>query len=151
MIHVLRREQVVKASMERIWAFFSDPHNLNTLTPPDLSFRIVSETADRMYEGQMIEYRVSFMKGIWSRWLTEITHVSNNAYFVDEQRIGPYKLWHHEHWFIPEGESIRLVDKVTFVVGFGPIGDLLALLWIRRKLDHIFDYRLKKTAELFAE
>lgn len=149
MIHVLRREQVVKAPMERIWAFFSDPHNLNTLTPPDLSFRIVSETADRMYEGQMIEYRVSFMKGIWSKWLTEITHVSDRAYFVDEQRIGPYKLWHHEHWFIPEGESIRLVDKVTFVVGFGPIGDLLALLWIRRKLNHIFDYRLKKTAELF--
>jgi len=149
MIHYLYREQVVSATLEEVWDFFSTPRNLNALTPDELSFRIIGEPAGSMYEGQVIEYRVSFMKGIWSKWLTEITHVSEKRFFVDEQRVGPYKLWHHEHHFLVEGEKVRLVDKVTYVIGFGVIGDIVGWLWVNRKLARIFDYRQKKAAELF--
>ncbi|HOT97986.1 MAG TPA: SRPBCC family protein [bacterium] len=149
MVHHLHREQTVRATLEEVWAFFSDPRNLDALTPPDLAFRIIGQPAAHMYPGQMIEYRISFIKGIWSKWLTEIAHVEEPHYFVDEQRTGPYKLWHHEHRFIPKGEEILLVDHVTYVVGFGLIGDLLARLWINRKLAWIFDFRQRKTAELF--
>jgi len=113
MIHYLYREQVVSASLEEVWDFFSTPRNLNALTPDELSFRIIGEPAGSMYEGQVIEYRVSFMKGIWSKWLTEITHVSEKRFFVDEQRVGPYKLWHHEHHFLVEGGSVE-VQKDRF-------------------------------------
>ncbi|HPI73016.1 MAG TPA: SRPBCC family protein, partial [bacterium] len=106
MIHTLRRQQVVRASLEEVWDFFSTPRNLDALTPDELSFRIVGEIAETMYEGQIIEYRVRFIKGIWSRWVTEITHVRDKSFFVDEQRLGPYKLWHHEHHFIPEGDGV---------------------------------------------
>ncbi|HOX87767.1 MAG TPA: SRPBCC family protein [bacterium] len=149
MAHHLHREQRVRASLEEVWTFFSDPRNLDTLTPPDLAFRIIGDPAAGMYPGQMIEYRIRFVKGLWSKWLTEITHVEEPHFFIDEQRIGPYKLWHHEHRFIQQGEEILLVDHVTYVVGFGLIGDLLARLWINRKLAWIFDFRQRKTTGLF--
>ncbi|HPN33575.1 MAG TPA: SRPBCC family protein [bacterium] len=149
MIHTLRRQQVVRASLEEVWDFFSTPRNLDALTPDELSFRIVGEIAETMYEGQIIEYRVRFIKGIWSRWVTEITHVRDKSFFVDEQRLGPYKLWHHEHHFIPEGDGVRLVDRITYVIGFGFLGDLVDRLWVHRKLARIFDYRQEKTATLF--
>jgi len=148
-IHTLRRQQVVRASLEEVWDFFSTPRNLDALTPDELSFRIVGEIAETMYEGQIIEYRVRFIKGIWSRWVTEITHVRDKSFFVDEQRLGPYKLWHHEHHFIPEGDGVRLVDRITYVIGFGFLGDLVDRLWVHRKLARIFDYRQEKTATLF--
>jgi len=148
-IHTLRRQQVVRASLEEVWDFFSTPRNLDALTPDELCFRIVGEIAETMYEGQIIEYRVRFIKGIWSRWVTEITHVRDKSFFVDEQRLGPYKLWHHEHHFIPEGDGVRLVDRITYVIGFGFLGDLVDRLWVHRKLARIFDYRQEKTATLF--
>jgi len=149
MIHYLHYEQGVQAPLDQVWAFFADPRNLNAITPPDLSFHIVRDPGQSMYEGQIIEYRVSFVKAIWSKWLTEITHVQEGRYFVDEQRVGPYKLWHHEHHFNNQGDWVLLRDQVTFVVGFGLIGDLIAWLWIKRKLAWIFDYRRKKIAEMF--
>ncbi len=149
MVYHLHREQRVHASMEEVWTFFSDPRNLDALTPPDLAFRIIGDPGARMYPGQMIEYRIRFLKGVWSKWLTEITQVEEPHYFVDEQRIGPYKLWHHEHRFIQQDDDILLVDHVTYVIGFGLIGDLLARLWINRKLAWIFAFRQRKTAERF--
>ncbi len=151
MIQRLYRAQFLGGDPAAIWEFFATPRNLDVLTPPQISFAIVGELAGRMHPGQMIEYRIGLLPGLKTRWLTEVTHVREGEFFVDEQRIGPYKLWHHEHLFAPapDGSGVRMVDRVTYEVGWGPLGDLLHALWIRRQLAKIFDYRARKIAELF--
>ncbi len=151
MIHRLHREQVVRGDPARIWEFFASPANLDTLTPTSLSFRIIGSTAPRMFAGQLIEYRIGVLPGVTTRWLTEITHVREGEFFVDEQRIGPYRLWHHEHHYtpIPGGGGLRMVDVVTYEVGFGLLGELLHAVWIRRQLQTIFDFRTRRIEELF--
>ena len=144
-------EQVVPSNIKDVWAFFSSPQNLNDLTPPDLRFRIVSVSVPRMYTGQLIEYRIRILPGIWYPWLTEIRHVREEEYFVDEQRAGPYKFWYHEHHFVQEKAGVRIVDRVTYSVGFGFIGTLINWLWVRRKLEGVFEYRRKRIEELFVK
>ncbi|MEO7597494.1 MAG: SRPBCC family protein [Opitutus sp.] len=116
-----------------------------------MSFRILGDVSLTMYAGQMIEYRIGILPGVTTRWLTEITHVRAGEYFVDEQRIGPYKLWHHEHRFYPATDrtAVHMVDQITYEVGWGPIGSVLHAVWIRRQLNAIFDFRFKKIATLF--
>jgi ligand-binding SRPBCC domain-containing protein len=150
MIFRLYRRQEIAAPIDRVWEFFATPRNLNALTPPDLNFRIMSDVADAMYRGQLIEYRVQFIKGVWVRWLTEIRHIEEGRYFVDEQRIGPYRLWYHEHIFHESDGHVVMEDRVTYVVGFGPLGSALNALWIERKLNQIFDFRVRRVEEIFA-
>lgn len=152
MIRQLYREQTLAGDLAHVWEFFASPQNLNAITPGDLTFRIVGAPPARMYAGQMIEYRIGVLPGITTRWLTEITHVRELEYFVDEQRIGPYRLWHHEHRFQPaaNGRGVLMTDRVTYEVGFGPIGEVLHAAWIGRQLKAIFDYRAAKIAELFS-
>lgn len=151
MIRTLHREQFVAGDPARIWDFFATPRNLNELTPPGMSFDILGDVAPRMYAGQMIEYRVGILPGVKLRWLTEITHVREGEYFVDEQRIGPYKLWHHEHRFAPtpDGRGVQMTDKITYDPGWGPLGGIADTLWIRRQLAGIFDFRAEKVAARF--
>lgn len=151
MIRTLQREQFVPGDPARIWEFFASPRNLSRITPPHLRFEIRSALPDRMYAGQMIAYRIGLLPGISTSWLTEITHVREGAYFVDEQRAGPYRLWHHEHHFhpAPDGRGVTMRDIVTYDVGWGPLGDLLHALWIGRELAAIFDHRARRVAELF--
>ena len=151
MIQRLFREQLVPGDPEAIWAFFATPRNLDRLTPPSLSFQVRGKGAERMYPGQVIEYRIGILPGWRTTWLTEITHVREGEYFVDEQRVGPYKLWHHEHFFLPEpgNRGMRMTDRVTYEVGWGPAGDLVHALWIRRKLVETFDYRARQVAAAF--
>ena len=149
MIHYLFREQVIPGSADDVWKFFCQPKNLNAITPPDMNFEIISGGNVGMYVGQMIEYRVEFMRGLRSLWLTEITHVRDCNYFVDEQRVGPYRLWHHEHIFELVSGGIRMTDKVTYVLPLGTLGDVVHAVWVGRRLNYIFDYRQKKIVELF--
>ena len=151
MIRTLHREQFVPGDPARIWDFFATPRNLNELTPPGMSFDIRGEVGDRMYAGQMIEYRVGILPGVKLRWLTEITHVREGEYFVDEQRIGPYKLWHHEHRFTatPDGRGVQMTDRITYDPGWGPLGGVVDALWIKRQLAGIFDFRAKQVATRF--
>ncbi len=116
-----------------------------------MSFEIVGGVSPRMYAGQMIEYRVGVMPGVRMRWLTEITQVVEGEYFIDEQRIGPYRLWHHEHMFmeVADGSGVSMTDRVTYEVGWGWTGELVHALWIKRQLAEIFDYRTKRVAEFF--
>lgn len=152
MIHQLRREQVVAGSPEAVWDFFATPRNLDRITPAAMAFHLVRGGDERMYAGQMIEYRIGLLPGVRTRWLTEITHVCPGDYFVDEQRIGPYRLWHHEHRFAPApgGRGVTMTDCVTYAVGWGPLGEALHALWIRRRLAEIFDFRARAVAELFS-
>ena len=149
MIHTLKREQVIPAPFEEVWAYFADPRNLNELTPPDMNFEIVAGGNEAMYAGQLIEYRVEFVRGLRSLWLTEIAHVEPGRRFVDEQRVGPYRFWVHEHRFIPVADGVRMNDQVAYAAPFGLLGDLVNALWIRRRLEGIFDYRTRKIVELF--
>ena len=149
MIHYLHREQFIHAPLEKVWAYFADPKNLNAITPPDMNFEIRAGGDDAMYEGQVIEYRVEFVRGIRSLWLTEIAHVRANEYFVDEQRVGPYRFWYHEHRFASAAGGVTMTDHVTYAAPFGVLGDIVNALWIRRRLNAIFDYRTKRIAELF--
>lgn len=151
MIHTLYREQVIHAPLARVWAYFCDPINLNRITPPDMNFEILSGAHARMYEGQLIEYRVEFVRGIRSRWLTEISHVRECEYFVDEQRVGPYRFWYHEHHFREDPSGTHMTDRVTYEVPLGFVGDLLNRAWIAGRLKHIFDFRSRTIIELFGE
>jgi ligand-binding SRPBCC domain-containing protein len=150
-IRRLQREQFVPGEPAAIWDFFASPANLAKITPSQLRFEIVGPPPAAMHAGQMIEYRIGLLPGITTGWLTEITHVQPGRYFVDEQRIGPYKLWHHEHHFTPtpDHRGVHMRDVVTYDVGWGPLGDVLHALWIGRQLDAIFDHRTKAVAQLF--
>jgi ligand-binding SRPBCC domain-containing protein len=153
MIHRIHWDQAIPAPIEKVWEYFCDPSNLNAITPPDMNFEILSGGNVRMYEGQLIEYRVEFVRGIRSRWLTEISHVRECEYFVDEQRIGPYRFWYHEHGFeaAPSGSGTRMTDSVTYAVSAGFLGDILNSVWISGRLDQIFTFRRKTIIERFGE
>jgi ligand-binding SRPBCC domain-containing protein len=151
-IHILRKKQVIKASIAAAWDFFSDPRNLATITPRELDFVVISDVPERVYPGLMIEYRVRPIFGIPARWLTEITHVERGRYFVDEQRIGPYKVWHHEHHFRDLGDGrVELSDIVTYVPPLGILGELVHPFLIAPQLEKIFAFREQAMTERFGE
>ena len=149
MIHRLNRQQVVPASLDEVWEYFSTPKNLDEMTPPDMHFQILSGGEIPMYLGQLIEYRIQIIPLVVSRWLTEIAHLEEKAYFVDEQRLGPYKFWYHEHQFEPVNSGTRISDRVTYELPLRPLGDLVHTLWVGPRLQAIFDYRRDKVKTLF--
>lgn len=145
-----KREQFIQEPIESIWDFISSPKNLKTITPDYMGFDITSEnTPEKMHEGMIISYKVSPLLGIKTTWVTEITHVEENRYFVDEQRIGPYKLWHHQHFLEEKEGGTLMIDIVSYSPPFGFIGSLLNIIAIRKKLTEIFDYRTQVLNELF--
>lgn len=149
MIHRIFRQQIVPAPLDQVWAYFATPHNLNEMTPDDMNFKIVYGAEGKMFEGQMIEYRVQFMPLVKSLWLTEITHIREGSYFVDEQRIGPYRLWHHEHSFEVVESGTQITDLITYAMPFGFLGEIVHALWVGRRLKEIFDFRTQKVKQLF--
>jgi ligand-binding SRPBCC domain-containing protein len=151
MIHVLRTTQIVPASLETCWEFFSDPRNLARITPPSLDFQILSELPREMHPGLMIEYRVRPLLGLPMRWLTEITHVEKPGYFVDEQRVGPYRLWHHEHHFraLDAGRT-EMRDVVHYVLPCAPFSEVVHPFLVAPELRRIFAYREQAVREIFS-
>jgi ligand-binding SRPBCC domain-containing protein len=148
-LHHLAASQVVPLSIEDAWSFFSDPRNLAIITPPDMGFLIHTPLPDRMYAGMLIEYTVRPAFNIPVRWVTEITHVRDHEYFVDEQRAGPYSFWHHEHHFRPVAGGVETIDLVSYRLPLGPLGDLANRLVVASRLAHIFEFRRKVLAERF--
>ena len=148
-IHTLKKEQFLPISINKCWEFFSDPGNLKLITPPNLGLNITSEINSEIYEGMIITYKVNILPGVTTDWVTEITHMKAPYYFVDEQRIGPYKLWHHQHLFKEQDSGILAKDIVDYVVPFGPLGNILNDIYIRNNLDNIFLYRKKILEEMF--
>ena len=149
-VHTLKTTQVLRATLDQAWDFFSNPKNLARITPKELDFTVLSELPERIYPGLMIEYRVRPLLGIPMRWLTEISHVEPGRYFVDEQRVGPYRMWHHEHHFRALGDGrIEMTDRVTYIVPFGPLGELVHPWLVKPQLDKIFTHRQHVVGELF--
>jgi ligand-binding SRPBCC domain-containing protein len=147
--YYIRQKQELPISLESAWDFFSNPVNLASITPPSLDFKVISEITEKeIYEGQFITYKVKPLFGIAVRWLSEITTVQKHRSFVDEQRKGPYKLWHHEHHFKAIDGGTEMTDIVEYQLPFGVLGTV-ALPIVKRQLHHIFTYRSTKIAELF--
>ncbi len=151
MIHTLKKTQIVPIDLKTAWDFFSSPKNLDKLTPKDLGLKIKSEVADKMYPGMLITYDVNPLPFMKSTWVTEITHVDEPNYFVDEQRLGPYSFWHHKHYFKEVAEGVEVADVVDYALPLGLLGDLLNHLVVKQKLEHIFNYRSKVLKDIFKE
>jgi ligand-binding SRPBCC domain-containing protein len=148
-LHSLEQEQTLPISLDEAWDFFSSPANLDAITPNDLGFHITSPLAGKMFDGQIITYRVRIAPFVQVTWVTEIKCVEEGRAFVDEQRFGPYKFWHHRHEFeaVPGGVLMR--DKVHYALPFGPFGAIAHALFVRRKLEWIFSFRRKLLTEKF--
>jgi ligand-binding SRPBCC domain-containing protein len=149
-MYTLLRDIVIDTSLEEAWNFISRPENLNLITPDDLSFRILAEVPSVMYNGLLIPYTVG-IPFLGNRfWLTEIKHIRERESFVDEQRIGPYRLWYHRHEISETEGGVRFVDEVTYALPFAFIGRIVHALLVKRTLHRIFDYRAQALQDYFA-
>lgn len=149
-MHKLEKVQRLPVNIEKAWDFFSSPKNLNKITPSYMNFEITSDfKSDNIYPGMFLIYKVSPMLGIPITWVTEITQISEKKYFIDEQRAGPYKLWHHEHHFREIESGIEMTDILYYKLPFGLIGKIINKLFVKRKVNSIFDYREKVLKNLF--
>lgn len=149
-IYNLHSVQKLPITLDEAWDFFSDPKNLKTITPDYMGFIIISGAEKKMFAGQLIQYIVTPILGIKMKWVTEITHVEHKRYFVDEQRFGPYALWHHQHFFKEIDGGIEMEDNLDYKLPFGFLGQI-AYPFVKSKIHEIFDYRRKKLIELFGE
>jgi ligand-binding SRPBCC domain-containing protein len=150
-IYRLKKSQKLPITIDEAWAFFSNPVNLKTITPDYMGFNIVNPEKSKMYSGQIIKYKVSPLFNIKMNWVTEISHVKENKLFVDEQRFGPYKFWHHKHIFEEINNGIEAIDLLDYVVPFGFIGQIFHPYLVQPKLEEIFDYRKNKLEEIFGQ
>jgi ligand-binding SRPBCC domain-containing protein len=148
-IYRLETIQKLPISQSEAWDFLSDPKNLKRITPDYMGFKIVSGAAERMFAGQIIQYVVTPLLNIPTTWVTEITHVEEGNYFVDEQRFGPYDLWHHKHFIKPIEKGVEMIDIVDYKIPFGVLGRFAHPLIVAPKLKEIFEYRKKALIELF--
>jgi ligand-binding SRPBCC domain-containing protein len=150
-IYTKKSIQNLPISLNEAWDFLSNPKNLKTITPEYMSFIIESGAEKPMYPGQIIQYIVTPVLGIKTKWVTEITHMQENKYFVDEQRFGPYALWHHKHFIREIPGGVEMEDIIDYKVPFGILGQLVHPFIVKPKLDEIFEYRRMKLIELFGE
>lgn len=146
---ILKREQTLNISIEKAWDFFSSPANLAEITLSWLDFRVMSDVPEKMYEGMIVQYNVHpfFHIPVW--WVTEITHVREPFFFTDEQRKGPYAMWHHEHHFKETDKGVLMTDIVSYILPFDIIARPLLGGMIRNRLEAIFNYRFNVLAEKF--
>lgn len=136
------REQKINASREEIWDFISSPANLKKITPAYMGFDIISKnTAEKMYEGMLISYIVKPLLSIKTKWVTEITHIKEGHFFIDEQRMGPYNMWHHQHFIEEIPNGVLMKDIVSYIPPFGLLGAIANQLIIKNKLEQIFAFR----------
>lgn len=148
----LKTVQKIPVDIETAWEFFSNPANLQKITPNDLGFKILSKHhGAKMYPGQIIEYKVKPVLGIAVYWMTEITHVKDKEFFVDEQRFGPYQLWHHQHHFKIIDGGVEMTDIVHYRNPFGFLGNIANTLFVKAQLKKIFKYRIKVVEEIFGK
>lgn len=150
-IYRLHKTQNIPITMNQAWEFLSSPANLKTITPDYMGFHILSGADRPMFPGQIIQYIVTPVMGIKTKWVTEITHVKDKEYFVDEQRFGPYALWHHKHFIKPIDGGVEMEDIIDYKIPFGILGQMVHPFLVKPKLEEIFEYRQKKLVELFGK
>jgi ligand-binding SRPBCC domain-containing protein len=148
--HSLKSVQKIPATLEQIWGFFADPSNLNRITPAHMKFRVISRHhGNSIYAGQIFEYKVSPLLNIPMYWMTEITHVVPDQYFVDEQRKGPYSFWQHQHHFKLIEGGVEMTDIVHYKNPLGFLGNIANEIFIKNKLKQIFLHRYEMVEKEF--
>lgn len=151
-VYSLKTVQAIPISLDEAWDFFSRPDNLKDITPAAMGFVIKSKYhGEKMYAGQIIEYTVKPLLGIPLYWMTEITHVAEGKYFVDEQRFGPYSLWHHQHHFKEVPGGVEMTDIVHYKVPYRFLGDIANIFLVKHQLKKIFDFRHKMVEDKFGK
>ena len=150
-IFKIHAKQKLPITIEEGWGFLSNPKNLSCITPNYMKFKITDCDFKPVYQGQIIQYTVRPLLNIPLKWVTEITHVVNENYFVDEQRFGPYSLWHHKHFLREIDGGIEMEDIIHYKIPLGFIGEFLNFLFIKNQLKEIFEYRKNKLIEIFGE
>lgn len=150
-VYTLSSKQKLPISLEEAWQFLSSPKNLKTITPDYMGFHILSGAEKPMFAGQIIQYIVTPVFGIKTHWVTEITHVVDKTYFVDEQLFGPYALWHHKHFLREVEGGVEMEDVIDYKLPFGFLGRWLHPILVKPKLTEIFNYRSQKLSELFGQ
>ena len=146
------KQQLIKVDLDRLWEFMSSPKNLERITPKDMKFKITSRNEEKkIYEGMIITYSITPILHFPLNWITEITHVKEKKYFVDEQKIGPYKMWHHEHIFEEKENGILMTDIITYVPPLGFLGKIANRLFIKKKVNQIFEYRKVILDQIFKQ
>ena len=140
-IHELYRKQTISTDLDKAWEFIRTPRNLNRITPDDMSFEIVSDLPEEMYNGLLIEYRIGIPIIGKQIWLSELKHIRERHSFVDEQRFGPYKFWYHYHEIREVDSGVCFIDRVSYIMPFGPFGPIARAFYVKKQLNKIFDYR----------
>lgn len=150
MVHQLQRQQQLNCDIKTAWKFFSSANNLSEITPKDMNFVVRTQLSDdEIYEGMLIDYYVSPLLGIKLNWQTEITEVNFQKNFTDFQKKGPFKLWNHFHEFILNDKGVLMMDTISYELPFGFLGEIAHSVMVKKKLEHIFDYRFKILEETF--
>jgi ligand-binding SRPBCC domain-containing protein len=147
-LYTLQTKQVIPVGIDEAWEFFSDPRNLSRITPASMRFEVTSGLADRTYAGMIITYRVRPLLGIAVRWVTEITHLSRPSLFVDEQRFGPYRFWHHQHHFRQVDGGTEICDIVSYAPP-RPVAGLVNRWMVGPQLRRIFEFRRDALKTIF--
>jgi ligand-binding SRPBCC domain-containing protein len=144
-------ETFIPRPLNEVWHFFSRPENLDAITPEDMSFQILTQLDPQqpMYQGMIIQYKVSPFPGVKMDWTTEITHVRDGVYFIDEQRFGPYALWHHQHHFAEKDNGVLMKDILHYKVPYGFIGTIADRLFVAQRIEQIFSYRETAIRKIF--
>jgi ligand-binding SRPBCC domain-containing protein len=151
-VYTISTKQQLPISLADAWDYFSSPDNLKEITPDYMNFKILSNSnSKKMFPGQIITYNVHPVLGIPLYWMTEITHVKENVYFIDEQRFGPYVLWHHQHHFKEIEGGVEMTDLVHYKLPLGWLGDLAQWLFVKKQLKGIFDYRFDLLEKKFGK
>jgi ligand-binding SRPBCC domain-containing protein len=150
-IFTIKANQSLLISIEDAWGFFSNPNNLPKITPPWLNLKVTSELPDKMYEGMIVTYKVYPVLGIPSNWVTEITTVNEKVFFIDEQRFGPYKFWHHQHHFKETSSGVEMTDIVNYALPFDPFSRPLNNILVGKKVEGIFEFRKEVLNDLFKD
>ena len=144
------RKQLINTNIDELWDFMSSPKNLERITPNDMGFKITSNNEDQlMYAGMIISYKITPLLNFPLTWVTEITQVKEKEFFIDEQRVGPYKMWHHEHIFKTKEDGVLMTDIITYIPPFGLLGKLANSLFVKKRINEIFDYRSQIIEQLF--
>jgi ligand-binding SRPBCC domain-containing protein len=152
-IHTIKTIQNLPVSLEEAWEFISSPYNLKTITPDDFRFEIINDVkpGDKMHAGQIIIYKLRPLPFMKIKWVSEITEVKHLEYFVDEQLEGPYRMWRHQHFLKVIEGGTQMQDVIQYKIPYGFIGTLLNFLFVRRKLNSVFEYRRKKLESIFGK
>ncbi|MFZ4435040.1 MAG: SRPBCC family protein [Flavobacterium psychrophilum] len=150
-LYQLKSKQFLPISLDEAWAFLSEPRNLKSITPEYMGFEICDGADRPMYQGQIIQYIVTPVLGIKTKWVTEITHVVDKSFFVDEQRFGPYAFWHHKHFLKEVPGGVEMEDIIDYKIPFGIFGQLVHPFLVKPKLNEIFTYRQHKLTALFGK